>query len=75
MVLTPVLRPSLLAVATNRRTSPHPWQNLLLVYLCSFVPLLTLTHQQRKNGSYRIVLMGFDVIDWFTGRPFRLKAY
>ena len=30
--------------------------------------------EQRKNGSYRMVLKGVDEIDWFTDRPFRSEG-
>ena len=30
--------------------------------------------KQRKNGSYRMVLKGIDVIDWFTDRPDRVAG-
>ena len=30
--------------------------------------------KQRKNGSYRMVLKGVDVIDWFTDRPDRVEG-
>ena len=30
--------------------------------------------EQRKNGSYRMVLKGVDEIDWFTDRPDRVEG-
>ena len=30
--------------------------------------------QQRKNGTYRMVLKGVDEIDWFTDRPNRVEG-